>query len=221
MGKVKNFKQEVEILLFVLYGNMGIDKPENHDDILEFIANDVQETADPLNWHDGDVAIAFRRWIEEQNIPKKNDTRSNYFHINKQGWDNELQREEVQVHCGENGNLLLIKTDEGFIIDVYDIGGNNIHTATIWEDDINPLVDDDTNDSDNFSDVELNEFKKKWGQYHNEITANLGYPLKHSASDELLMVDYFWNEEEKMWYPKSASLYSEREQAIADYLRML
>jgi len=149
MGNVKEFIKEVEILLLVLYSNIGIDKPTNHDDILEFIANDIQETADPENWHDGDVAIAFRRWIEAQ------------------------AKEDIE----------------------------------------------ETNLPENFSDVEIRKFKEEWGQYHNEITANLGYPLSHNESDELLMVDYFWNEEEKMWYPKSASLYSEREQAIADYLR--
>lgn len=77
----------------------------------------------------------------------------------------------------------------------------------------------ESNTPKKFTDVELRVFKQKWGQYHNEITANLGYPLSHNESDELLMVDYFWFEEEKMWYPKSASMYSEREQAIADYLR--
>lgn len=78
---------------------------------------------------------------------------------------------------------------------------------------------EEDNDPRNFSDVEIEEFKQKWGQYHNEITANLGYPLSHSQSDELLMEDYFWIEADKFWFPKSASLYTPREQAIADYLR--
>jgi len=33
---------------------------------LEFVYEDVCATADEENWHDGDVAIAFRRWIESK-----------------------------------------------------------------------------------------------------------------------------------------------------------
>jgi hypothetical protein len=34
------------------------------DVFLDFVVEDVEEAADKENWHDGDVAIAFRRWIE-------------------------------------------------------------------------------------------------------------------------------------------------------------
>jgi hypothetical protein len=33
------------------------------------------------------------------------------------------------------------------------------------------------------------------------------------------MNDYFWLEDEKMWYPKIASIFTKREQEIADYLK--
>lgn len=69
------------------------------------------------------------------------------------------------------------------------------------------------------SDEEILGFKRKWEQSHLEITANLGYPKSHSDSDDLLMVDFFWVEKDKRWYPKSASLYTPREQLIADYIR--
>ena len=45
---------------------IGIDKPTNHDEIVEYIVNDVKETADKVDWHSGDIDIAFRRWIEFQ-----------------------------------------------------------------------------------------------------------------------------------------------------------
>ena len=45
---------------------IGIDKPTNHDEIVEYIVEDVKETADPVDWHSGDIDIAFRRWIESQ-----------------------------------------------------------------------------------------------------------------------------------------------------------
>lgn len=65
MGKTKEFVAEVETHLYNIYKAIGIDRPENHEDILDFVVNDVIETADPENWHSGDVAIAFRRWIEQ------------------------------------------------------------------------------------------------------------------------------------------------------------
>ena len=58
-------KDEVERMLIDIYTKIGIDIPSNHEDITQFCFEDVCETADPDNWHDGDVAIAFRRWIEQ------------------------------------------------------------------------------------------------------------------------------------------------------------
>ena len=65
---------------------------------------------------------------------------------------------------------------------------------------------------------EIKAFKENWGQKHDEICANLGYSKK--GSDDLLMIDYFWLENEKQWYPKDNSCYTEREQEIADHLRL-
>ena len=62
MSKVK----EITEMLIDIFDRINIDTPSNFDDILEFVVEDVEETADKENWHDGDVAIAFRRWIEEQ-----------------------------------------------------------------------------------------------------------------------------------------------------------
>jgi hypothetical protein len=59
---------EVTSMLIDMFDRINIDMPSNFDDILEFVYNDVCETADENNWHDGDVAIAFRRWIESKNI---------------------------------------------------------------------------------------------------------------------------------------------------------
>jgi hypothetical protein len=66
MGKIKEMKADVEAMLFDIYKHIGIDKPENHDDILNFVFNDVVEAADPEGWHSGDVAIGFRRWMENK-----------------------------------------------------------------------------------------------------------------------------------------------------------
>jgi len=64
---MRNTRKEVEIqLLGDIYPAIGIDRPENHDDIVEFIVDDVKETADPEEWHSGDVSIAFRRFLESK-----------------------------------------------------------------------------------------------------------------------------------------------------------
>ncbi len=52
--------------LIDIFDRINIDTPNNFDEILEFVYDDVCETADKDNWHSGDVAIAFRRWIESK-----------------------------------------------------------------------------------------------------------------------------------------------------------
>ena len=60
-------KKEITSMLIDIFDRINIDTPNNFDSILDFVVEDVKETADIENWHDGDVAIAFRRWIENQN----------------------------------------------------------------------------------------------------------------------------------------------------------
>jgi pyruvate/oxaloacetate carboxyltransferase len=59
-------KGEIESMLIDIFDRIGIQTPSNFDDIVKFCVDDVRETADPENWHSGDVEIAFRRWIEKQ-----------------------------------------------------------------------------------------------------------------------------------------------------------
>jgi len=70
MGKVKNWtvekKDEIERILIDMWASLGMDIPDNYEDIVQDCYEDVCETADPIDWHSGDVAIAFRRWIEKQ-----------------------------------------------------------------------------------------------------------------------------------------------------------
>lgn len=62
---MRNLRNEVENqLLGEIYPVIGIDKPSNHDDIVEFIVNDVEVAADPVDWHSGDISIGFRRFLE-------------------------------------------------------------------------------------------------------------------------------------------------------------
>jgi len=73
--------------------------------------------------------------------------------------------------------------------------------------------------SESFTDEEIQAYQKEWGQSHSEICSNLGYSKK--GSDDLLIIDYFWIEKKKQWYPQCNRFYTEREQEIADYLRTL
>ena len=70
MARVNNWsvekKDSIEFKLIEMWKNMGMDIPENYEDIVQFCYEDVCETAHPMNWNDSDVTIAFRRWIEAQ-----------------------------------------------------------------------------------------------------------------------------------------------------------
>lgn len=51
--------------LMGMFSTLGMDKPENYDELLEFVCNDVKETAD-VDFNYDDVVIAFRRFIEKK-----------------------------------------------------------------------------------------------------------------------------------------------------------
>ena len=59
-------KDEIERILINKWACIGMDVPDNYEDIVQDCYEDVCETADPIDWHEGDVAIAFRRWVEAQ-----------------------------------------------------------------------------------------------------------------------------------------------------------
>ena len=146
---------------------------------------------------------------------------SDYFNIKATGYNPDLQREEIQIHCGVNGNLMIIKTDEGFVVDVY--GQNDLLDSTvIWEESLNPNTEDDlpeeTYSPDNFSQLDIREFVEEFGQTHEEICIALNYD--EADSDDLLMVDHFFEPTFKKWIPKLSSMYDERQEAIANFLRL-
>lgn len=71
MEKLKLFetnekKDSIEEMLINMWATIGCDIPNNFESIVQYCYEDVCETADPENWHSGDVAIAFRRWMEDQ-----------------------------------------------------------------------------------------------------------------------------------------------------------
>jgi len=71
--------------------------------------------------------------------------------------------------------------------------------------------------SDNITEQEIKKFKESWGQTHEEICAELD--LNEEGGEEFINEENFWHEKDELWYPKFSSLFTEREQKIADYLR--
>jgi hypothetical protein len=57
-------KDEIEKGFINLITKIGMDIPDNFEDIVQFIYEDICETADEVNWNDSDIVIGFRRWIE-------------------------------------------------------------------------------------------------------------------------------------------------------------
>jgi hypothetical protein len=57
-------KDEIEMRFINLITKIGMDIPDNFEDIVQFIYEDICETADEVNWNDSDIVIGFRRWIE-------------------------------------------------------------------------------------------------------------------------------------------------------------
>lgn len=158
--------------------------------------------------------------LPEEDWQVYDELNNSYFEVMHQDFNEEAQREEIQIHAGENGNVFLFQDGDklGFIIDVY--GQNDLaDSMTVWEDDLNPSFDEDEKfDPNNFSMVEKEDFIDEWGQYTDEVCAELGYD--EDTCDDLLEVDFFYHEESRKWIPKNSSMYSERQQAIADYLRL-
>ena len=126
----------------------------------------------------------------------------------------ELLGEEITLtECNVNHTWIMQEDDDvpaiGIIFDEYDENSENVRTSQYWYDD---FIGDEI-----FTTDEIKAFKKTWGQSHSNACAELGYSKK--TSDDLLMLDFFWVDEDRKWYNKESSLFTEREQQIADYLR--
>lgn len=117
--------------------------------------------------------------------------------------------ERMQISFENRADIYLIKTEEGLIIDVYDKREVIIHSATIWDDDLSP-------DESEPTDEEIEKFKEDWGQTDDEIKVNL--ELDEDCDDILLMDDYFWIPNDEIWCNKHTSMFTDREQRIADFL---
>jgi hypothetical protein len=204
MGKIKELMYDRQKLIDAVIESLRADILEGDVTVLEELLGFIEK--DKLV-----QSLPEERWLEFRSS-------SDYFSIKTTGYNPDLEREEIQINCGENGNLMIVKTDEGFVVDAYDVNGENLNTMQVWEDDMNPLDEDESPAQLCFSPAELREFKDRWGQTHDEICANLNVPDKNDA-DDILMLDYFFEPTFKKWFPKLSSMYNERQEAIAKFLR--
>jgi len=76
MAQSKEKLNTVRNILMLLWSNMGMGTPENIEEIIQFVFNDINKCVDPIKWNSEDVIIAFKHWIEAQAMsdkPEQND----------------------------------------------------------------------------------------------------------------------------------------------------
>lgn len=64
MERKDECKRMAENLIKSVCSLADCEMPQNTEQIVDSIVQDVEDTADPVEWHSGDVGIAFRRWME-------------------------------------------------------------------------------------------------------------------------------------------------------------
>lgn len=71
MIKISKMEKGVRLWLGEQFVHIGMDRPSNMDKIVKFIVDDVEASADPVDYHSGDFGIAFRRFIERGEMHEK------------------------------------------------------------------------------------------------------------------------------------------------------
>ena len=65
---IEETRIDIDFILSNIWKLINMNKPENHERIVEYILNDIYLTADPINWNNADVVIGLRRWMEEASV---------------------------------------------------------------------------------------------------------------------------------------------------------
>lgn len=63
---MRDVEEEIDLYLSKLWLLISIERPRNHHDIVKFCADDVKAVADPDDWNNEDIEIAFRRFLEKK-----------------------------------------------------------------------------------------------------------------------------------------------------------
>ena len=192
MGQVKEKLNAVRNILHLLWHNIGMDAPENHEEIVQYVFEDVNECADPDEWHSGDVAIAFRRWIEAQASENVRDgatlipvTECTNGMVDSKGKvimygdtiDNVQQLRHIMSDLDDHDQLTLVTCDElGDEVDHYPMAIDVIDNIRLTDDTIvrevqfvqRPNSEPDTRDKQPLVDRVIDEIEKD--MVHGDVT---------------------------------------------------
>ena len=127
-----------------------MSKPEQKQQIIDIL---IEQIKDDINLGDCTVLDELLQRIPVDtlihSLPEETwkfyEFENNYFNVKETGFNEDSNREEIQINCGENGVLYLFKTDEGFIVDVYN-QSDNVNTMAVFETDLEPDEEDTIED---------------------------------------------------------------------------
>ena len=218
MGQVKEKLNAVRNILHLLWHNIGMDAPENHEEIVQYVFEDVNECADPDEWHSGDVAIAFRRWIEAQAKENVRDgatlipvTECTNGMVDSKGKvimygdtiDNVQQLRHIMSDLDDHDQLTLVTCDElGDEVDHYPMAIDVIDNIRLTDNTIvrevqfvqRPNSEPDTRDKQPLVDRVIDEIEKD--MVHGDVTVldelllKLPYEILRQALPEEMWKDF-------------------------------
>jgi len=218
MAQVKEKLNAVRNILHLLWHNIGMDAPENHEEIVQYVFEDVNECADPDEWHSGDVAIAFRRWIEAQASENVRDgatlipvTECTNGMVDSKGKvimygdtiDNVQQLRHIMSDLDDHDQLTLVTCDElGDEVDHYPMAIDVIDNIRLTDDTIvrevqfvqRPNSEPDTRDKQPLVDRVIDEIEKD--MVHGDVTVldelllKLPYEILRQALPEEMWKDF-------------------------------
>ena len=120
-----------------------------------------------------------------------------------------LTTKDINIWKDNDDSLLTINTCRDEVAKSY----------THWVESKDELdINIDELDPNNFSGLEMLNFKNFHGYTHNYICSFLGLHDKGSDTRDIISENYFWIEKYQMWYLRKADHYDKREQLIAEYL---
>ena len=135
MGKVKNELQKVFDECYAIYEEKGYSAVIDHVEKQQSENNPLYENVE-YEYCDG--CDCYMPTLNHECLACG--TVTTYFDVVSSGFNEDLLREEIEINAGLYGKILLIKTDVGFIVDVYS-NDEHINTMAVYEDELEPKED--------------------------------------------------------------------------------
>lgn len=117
-----------------------IETCDEHGDVQDLYPMYI-DVIENVRLTDGSIVREVRFCQMPNTEPKLKVESDDYFKVTHTGFCKDAEREEVRIHAGENGNIVLFQDGDklGFIVDVYG-QTDHVDSMTIWEED---LADED------------------------------------------------------------------------------